>query len=122
MPLLSYVVLALNGTPSPSPSVKEPDPDTVSPGWWGFVSLVFLAIAVYFIWRGMNKQLKRVTFDENAPQTIARGPIDPTPTSSPAEPAAAAPEPDASTSGTLAEVVDPATTPDASREVEPTTD
>ena len=74
MPLPAIVVLALSPSPSPSPSVKEPDPDTVSPGWWGFLSLVFLAVTVYLIWRGLNKQLKRVDFDENDPQAIARGP------------------------------------------------
>ena len=74
MPLPAIVVLALSPSPSPSPSVKEPDPDTVSPGWWGFLSLVFLCVTVYLIWRGLNKQLKRVDFDENDPQAIARGP------------------------------------------------
>jgi hypothetical protein len=83
VPLLPLVVLALAGSPSPSPSVKEPDPDTVSPGWWGFLSLVFLAVTVYLIWRGLTKQLKRVDFDENAPQTIARGPREPAATSTP---------------------------------------
>ncbi|HET7901118.1 MAG TPA: hypothetical protein VFL59_08000 [Candidatus Nanopelagicales bacterium] len=53
-------------TPSPSSSTKPgtPDPDTVTAGWWGFLGLLFLSIAVFFLWKSMNKQLKRVTFDE----------------------------------------------------------
>jgi hypothetical protein len=86
VPLLSYVVVALSTSPSPSPSVKEPDADTVSPGWWGFLSLVFLVVTVVLIGRGLAKQLRRVDFDENDPQTLARGPHD----GAPAESSAAA--------------------------------
>jgi len=102
VPLLSLVVLALAGSPSPSPSpsVKEPDPDTVSPGWWGFLSLVFLVVTVYLIWRGLTKQLKRVDFDENAPQAIARGPREPAATSAPVVASTDPPAQDAPTGGT----------------------
>ena len=41
-----------------------PDPDIVNAGWWGFLGLLFLSIAVFFLWKSMNKQLTRVTFDE----------------------------------------------------------
>mgnify|MGYP003349187007 CR=1 FL=1 len=57
---------------SPSPSPHEPNADLVSPGVWGFISLVFLLVAVFFIARGLNKQLKRIDFDEDAP--VDRGP------------------------------------------------
>jgi len=100
VPLLSLVVLALAASPSPSPSVKEPDPDTVSPGWWGFLSLVFLVVTVYLIWRGLTKQLKRVDFDENAPQAIARGPRDPAATPSPVVATTDAPAESAPATGT----------------------
>ena len=43
------------------------DPTRVTPGVLGFAALVFLAIAVFVIWKSMNKQLKRIDFDEDAP-------------------------------------------------------
>ena len=49
---------------SPSPAPGTPDPDTVNAGWWGFLGLLFLSVAVFFLWKSMNKQLERVTFDE----------------------------------------------------------
>lgn len=49
---------------SPSPAPGTPDPDVVNAGWWGFLGLLFLSIAVFFLWKSMNKQLTRVTFDE----------------------------------------------------------
>ncbi len=52
-------------SPSPSPSSNVPDDSIVSPGLLGFLFLVFLAVAVYIIWRSMNTQLKRVDFDED---------------------------------------------------------
>jgi hypothetical protein len=38
----------------------------VSPGWLGFVFLMFLAVAVFVIWKSLNTQLKKVRFDEDA--------------------------------------------------------
>ena len=69
--LLSVLVpLATSPSPSPSPSpstsVVPPPDDMVSPGWLGFLSLLFLSVAVFVIWKSMNTQLKRVTFDEDA--------------------------------------------------------
>jgi hypothetical protein len=67
--LLTVLVLAASASPSPSPSgsgaVVPPD-DTVSPGLLGFLSFLFLGVAVLLIGRGLTKQLKRVTFDEDA--------------------------------------------------------
>jgi hypothetical protein len=65
--LLTVLVLATSPSPSPSGSgaVVPPD-DTVSPGLLGFLSFLFLGIAVFLIARGLNKQLKRVSFDEDA--------------------------------------------------------
>lgn len=54
----------LLATKSPSPAPGTPDPDTVTAGWWGFAGLLFLSVAVFFLWKSMNTQLKRVRFDE----------------------------------------------------------
>jgi hypothetical protein len=65
--LLTVLVLATSPSPSPSGSgAAVPPDDTVSPGLLGFLSFLFLGIAVFLIARGLNKQLKRVTFDEDA--------------------------------------------------------
>ena len=60
-------LLAASVAPSPSPSSTAPaiDPDRVSPGILGLLAVVFLAIAVFVIWKSLNKQLKRVDFDES---------------------------------------------------------
>jgi len=72
----SLVVLPLATSPSPTPSLSQSTPTSplpgesdatwLGPGLLGFLSLVFLAVAVFFIYRSMNKQLGRVTFDEAA--------------------------------------------------------
>jgi len=65
--LLTVLVLAASPSPSPSGSgAAVPPDDSVSPGLLGFLSFLFLGIAVLLIARGLNKQLKRVTFDEDA--------------------------------------------------------
>ena len=81
MSLHSLAVLALSGTPSPSAPVQQWDPlsplpgenDTswVGPGLFGFLSLVFLIVAVVVIWKSLNKQLTKVTFDEGEPAAPA---------------------------------------------------
>ena len=65
----AYVVLPLAASPSPSPSTSVPDDALVSPGLLGFLSLVFLAVAVFVIWKSLNTQLRRVSFDEDAAGT-----------------------------------------------------
>lgn len=73
MSFVSLVVLAASPSPSPSLSQSTPtsplpgenDPTWLGPGLLGFLSLVFLAVAVFVIYKSMNKQLKRVTFDED---------------------------------------------------------
>ena len=85
------LLAALLTSKSPSPAPRTPDPDTVNAGWWGFLGLLFLSIAVFFLWKSMNKQLTRVTFDEvsvdpepgptvPAGATEATAPTDPDPT------------------------------------------
>lgn len=65
---VSNVVLAAT-SPSPTPTAVAIDPARVSPGLLGLASLVFLAVAVFVIWKSMNKQLKRIDFDEDATTT-----------------------------------------------------
>lgn len=71
----AHVVLPLADSPSPSPSLSQSTPTSpmpgendatwLGPGMLGFLSLVFLAVAVFFIWKSLTKQLTRVTFDED---------------------------------------------------------
>ena len=42
------------------------DPDTVTPGWFGFAMLLGLGIAVYVLFRSMRKQLGRVDVPHKA--------------------------------------------------------
>jgi hypothetical protein len=69
-------------TPSPTPTTLI-DPDRATPGLWGLFFFVALAVAVYFLYRSMSRQLSRVTFDEDAPAAgaahdpSAGGPADP---------------------------------------------
>ena len=74
MSFRSLVVLATSPSPTPSLSQSTPtsplpgesDSTWLGPGLLGFLSLMFLAVAVFFIYRSLNKQLGRVTFDEAA--------------------------------------------------------
>jgi hypothetical protein len=75
--VLASVALPADATPSPSPSTG-PNPDLVSPGLLGFVSFLFLIVAVYFIGRGLTKQLKRVDFDEDKATADMLGEPEPT--------------------------------------------
>jgi hypothetical protein len=36
------------------------DPDTVKPGWIAFFVVLILVIATFFLWRNMNKQLRKI--------------------------------------------------------------
>jgi hypothetical protein len=57
--------LLLATTPSPVP---EPiDPARVTPGVLGFLAILFMAVAVFFLWRSMNKQIKRIQFEGSVP-------------------------------------------------------
>jgi hypothetical protein len=72
----SLVVLPLATSPSPTPSLSQSTPTSplpgendstwLGPGLLGFLSLMFLVVAVFFIYRSLTKQLGRVTFDEAA--------------------------------------------------------
>lgn len=87
--LLTVLVLATSPSPSPSGSgAAVPPDDTVSPGLLGFLSFLFLGIAVFFIARGLNKQLRRVSFDEEVvDETATPADDDAGPAGRPTEPA-----------------------------------
>lgn len=65
MPLADTPIPA--DTPLPAPSALPVDPNRVTPGFYGFLSLAFLILAVVVIYFSMRKQLTRIKFDENAP-------------------------------------------------------
>ena len=65
-------VLVADATPSPSPTSNEPDASLVSPGWLGFAFLVFLGVTVFLLWKSMNRQFKKIDFDEAATERPAR--------------------------------------------------
>ena len=48
---------AATATPTPTPTL--PDPETVTPGAWGFLDIVFVAIAVIFLVWDMNRRIRR---------------------------------------------------------------
>lgn len=58
-------LLAASAVPSPSSTERAIDPDRVSPGVLGFLAVLFLAAAMFVIWKSMNKQLTGIDFDEN---------------------------------------------------------
>lgn len=61
--------LGFDVTPSPSATpVQEIDPSRVTPGYLGLFFFVALAVAVFFLWRSMNHQLKKITVpDDDVP-------------------------------------------------------
>jgi hypothetical protein len=83
---VSSVVLHLADSATPSPSLSQSTPTSplpgesdsswLGPGFLGFLSLVFLAVAVFVIYKSLNKQLKRVTFDEAAVNAEVTGAAD----------------------------------------------
>lgn len=68
--VFARVLAAGESSPSPSPSatpLPEIDPDRVTPGVWGFLSLLFLVLVAVALYFSLRKQLGRVDFDENSP-------------------------------------------------------
>ena len=54
-------------------------PEKVSPGWLGLAVVVVLGVATWLLIRSMNKQLKKIDFDERdteKPNGAASGPTD----------------------------------------------
>ncbi len=44
--------------------VVEPDPDIVTPGLLGLIMVLLLGIAIYLLFRSMNRHLRKVDFPE----------------------------------------------------------
>jgi hypothetical protein len=42
------------------------DPDRVTPGWLGLVVVLAIAAGTILLWRSMNRQLRKIHFDEPA--------------------------------------------------------
>ena len=40
------------------------EPEDVKPGWVALVIVLLMAVATYLLWRSMNRQLKKVNFDD----------------------------------------------------------
>ena len=57
--MIGAVLLLATPTPTTTPTA-DIDADLVTPGLWGFVSLFVLALAVYFLGRGMARRVQRV--------------------------------------------------------------
>ena len=62
---------------SPSPTPEPIDPARVTPGVLGLLSLLFLVVAVFLLWRSMTKQLAKIEFEGSVP-------VDPEPATGPA--------------------------------------
>ena len=55
-----WAVLLATSTPTPNPA----DPESVSPGLWGFFVVFVLAIVVWLLMRNMTQRLRRLRFRE----------------------------------------------------------
>lgn len=69
--MIAAVLRLADATPGvTSPATPDPDvPDLVTTGSWApgllsLVAFVFLAVAIWIIYRSMNRQLKKVDFPE----------------------------------------------------------
>jgi hypothetical protein len=46
--------------------VAAPDPEDVKPGGLALVIVLLMGLATYLLWRSMNRQLKKVDFDDGS--------------------------------------------------------
>jgi flagellar biosynthesis/type III secretory pathway M-ring protein FliF/YscJ len=59
-----WTVLTATTTPTPKPA----DPESVTPGLWGFLVVFILAIVVWLLMRNMTQRLRRLRFREQERQ------------------------------------------------------
>jgi hypothetical protein len=52
------------------------DPEKVKPGWVALVIVLLMGLATFLLWRSMNRQLKKVDFDDGS-QTPSEGTAQP---------------------------------------------
>jgi hypothetical protein len=67
------------------PTVLAVDPTKVKAGWLALVIVLLMCLATYLLWRSMNRQLKKVDFDDGS--TDERGAERARPAGRPGEPA-----------------------------------
>jgi ABC-type nickel/cobalt efflux system permease component RcnA len=48
------------------------DPAKVKPGWLALVIVLLLCLATFLLWRSMNRQLRKVDFDDGSTEEAAR--------------------------------------------------
>jgi hypothetical protein len=70
VPIRLLAIVAETPSPNPAPT-RIVDPQAVTPGLLGLVIFVALAVATFFLWRSMNKQLKRIDFDDGSGDSAA---------------------------------------------------
>ena len=58
--LASAGVWLLTSTSTPTPPVKAPDPDSVTPGVLGFLVVFVLAVATWLLMRNLTARLRRM--------------------------------------------------------------
>lgn len=56
--------LLLASTPTPTPPVRAPDPDSVTPGVLGFLVVFVLAVVTWLLMRNLTARLRRMRFRE----------------------------------------------------------
>lgn len=54
----------LTSTSTPTPPVKAPDPDSVTPGVLGFLVVFVLAVVTWLLMRNLTARLRRMRFRE----------------------------------------------------------
>ena len=61
-------------------TVLAVNPEKVKPGWLALVIVLLMGLATFLLWRSMNRQLKKVHFDEGpAPGSAPARPTKPAP-------------------------------------------
>ena len=54
------------------PTVLAVDPAKVKPGWLALVIILLIGLATYLLWRSMNRQLRKVDFDDGVDRSTDR--------------------------------------------------
>lgn len=82
--IFSGLLAAGDPNPTPSGALLTPppdiDPNSVTPGMWGFIAFLFLIVVAILLYFSLRKQLKKVDFPEDAPaSTTGTRDMDPSP-------------------------------------------
>ena len=68
---------AVSPSPSPGATPRYEDDAVVRPGFLGFAVFLALVVATYFLFRSMQRQFKKVSFDEAATDRSTESPDTP---------------------------------------------